>query len=318
MTRSLLSTLVALALPALCVAQDAPAQTGVAVDVDRLKKTVKVLCALEPARNHRNLESLDKAAAYVKAEFKRLEFDVREQEFQVSGKTYRNVIARVGPQTGDLVVIGAHYDVCGDQPGADDNASGVAGLLEVARLLKTLDPKLRRPVELVAYSLEEPPHFATKSMGGYVHAKSLVDAKVKVRAMLCLEMIGYFSDAPGSQEYPDPRMARAYPSTANFISVVGNLPSGVLTKQVQAAMKAAGSVDVQALVAPPQLREAAFSDHRNYWGFQIPAVMISDTSFFRSAHYHQKSDTPKTLDFSRMAEVVKGTYAALVGLAQGA
>jgi hypothetical protein len=318
MTRSLSLALATLVLPALCLAQDARKGTKLPVDTARLRKTVETLSGLEPARNHRNIESLDKAATLIRKEFDRLDFEVREQEFEVSGKTYRNVIARVGPKTGDLVVLGAHYDVCGDQPGADDNASGVAGLLEVARLLKVLAPTLKRPVELVAYTLEEPPNFATKTMGSYVHAKALVDAKVRVRAMLCLEMIGYFSDAPGSQTYPDPRMTQAYPSVANFISVVGNVPSAVLTKQVQAAMKAAGSIDVQALVAPPQLQEAAFSDHRNYWAFQIPAVMISDTSFFRSAHYHQASDTPKTLDFVRMAEVVKGTYAALIGLAQGA
>ncbi len=316
MTRSVLCSL--LLLPALCFGQDAPAKTDLPVDTKRLRKTVLALSGLDPARNHKNLESLDKAAAFIKAELERLEFDVREQEFEVSGKTYRNLITRVGPKTGDLVVIGAHYDVCGDQPGADDNASGVAGLLEIARLLKLLGPTLKRPVELVAFTLEEPPHFAQKTMGSYVHAKSLIDAKVKVRAMLCLEMIGYFSDEPGSQEYPDPRMEQAYPSVANFVAVVGNFPSAVLTKQVQVAMKAAGSIDVQALVAPPELQEAGFSDHRNYWAFRIPAVMISDTSFFRSAHYHKASDTPKTLDFERMAEVVKGTYAALIGLAQGA
>ncbi|MDQ3101811.1 MAG: M28 family peptidase, partial [Bacteroidota bacterium] len=119
------------------------------------------------------------------------------------------------------LVIGAHYDVAGEQPGADDNASAVAGLLEVARMLFRTKPELDYRIDLVAYCLEEPPYFATKEMGSYVHAKSLKDAGTDVIGMISLEMIGYFSDEPGSQNFPSPELAELYPNTANFIIVVG-------------------------------------------------------------------------------------------------
>lgn len=280
------------------------------VEVKRLKKTVNFLAKLKPARNHKNVKSLDKAAAWLKKALEKDGYKVEEQPYDVDGKTYKNLITRIGPKSAPLVVIGAHYDVCGDQPGADDNASGVAGLLELARLLKARAPKLKNRLELVFYTLEEPPYFASKNMGSYVHAKSLADKKIAVKAMICLEMIGYFSSAPNSQGYPMPQMKQMYPTTANYIAVVGNPASGKLVELVKARMAAAIKLDVQKLVAPPRLKGIDFSDHRNYWAFGFPAVMVSDTSFYRNRHYHKTTDTPKTLDFKSMAQVVEGVYAA--------
>jgi Zn-dependent M28 family amino/carboxypeptidase len=175
----------------------ATAQTASA---GKLKEHVNALASTPESRNYKNVNALNTAAGYVKQELLKYTSNVEEQPYIVNGVTYKNIIARFGDVTRERIIIGAHYDVCGEQPGADDNASGVAGLLELARLLK--DTQLNYCIELVAYTLEEPPYFRTENMGSYIHAKSLKDAGVKIKGMICLEMIGYFDDKKGSQSYP--------------------------------------------------------------------------------------------------------------------
>ena len=192
----------------------------------------------------------------------------------------------LGPTEGPRIVVGAHYDVCGDTPGADDNASAVAGLLETARLLQPPSAQLTHRVDLVAYPNEEPPYFATEHMGSAVHAKALHDAGVVVRAMLCYEMIGYFRDEPGSQHFPNEQLAALYPSTGNFITVVGRTGQEAFTQQVQALMKTKANVDVQRINLPAEMGLAGLSDHRNYWQYGYNAFMINDTAFLRNPNYH--------------------------------
>ncbi|WP_324672026.1 M28 family peptidase [Hymenobacter sp. GOD-10R] len=288
--------------------------TMTAASQTRLHADVKFLTSLQPARNYQNLASLNKAADYIHAELEKLGCPVQEQKFKVRGHEYRNIIASFGPPAAERLIVGAHYDVCGDQPGADDNASAVAGLLETARLLQAQAPALKHRIDFVAYSLEEPPFFATDDMGSAVHAKSLHAEKVPVRAMICYEMIGYFRDEPGSQNFPDPRLAALYPNTGNFITVVGKQGQEAFTQQVKTLMKAHGKIDVQSINLPASQGLAGLSDHRNYWHYGYEAVMISDTSFLRNPHYHERTDTIETLDFKRMAEVVNGVYGAIVGL----
>jgi len=299
--------------PSLPASFQAP-QPMIAANQTRLHADVQFLTSLQPARNYQNLASLNKAADYIRAEFKKLGVAVQEQKFQVRKHEYRNLIVSFGPPTAERIIVGAHYDVCGDQPGADDNASAVAGLLETARLLREQAPNLKRRIDLVAYSLEEPPFFATDDMGSAVHAKSLHDAKVPVRAMICYEMIGYFRDEPSSQKFPDPRLAAFYPNTGNFITVVGKQGQEAFTQQVKTLMKANAKVDVQSINLPTSQGLAGLSDHRNYWRYGYEAVMISDTSFLRNPNYHEPTDTIDTLDFRLMAEVVNGVYAAILGL----
>ncbi len=281
---------------------------------DRLYHDVEVLTSIQPARNHANVASLDRAADYIAGEFKKLDCRVSVQPFRVERKEYKNVIASFGPEDAERVIVGAHYDVCGDQPGADDNASAVAGLLETARLLNANRPDLPYRVDFVAYSLEEPPYFASDRMGSAVHAKSLRNAKVRVRGMICYEMIGYFSDAPGSQGFPDPALAKSYPSTGNFIIVVGKNGQEAFSSKIKAHMKAHSKIDVQSISFGSTAGLGGLSDHRNYWQYDYPAVMINDTAFLRNPNYHRASDTIDTLDFDKMTEVVRGVYAALVRL----
>jgi hypothetical protein len=283
-------------------------------DQSRLYADVEFLTSLRPARSYRHPASLNQAADYIKAEFEKLECRVTEQPFRVDGQAYRNIIASFGPASAERIIVGAHYDVCGDQPGADDNASAVAGLLETARLLRACHARLTRRIDLVAYSLEEPPFFGTEDMGSNVHAKSLHEQKVAVRAMICYEMIGYYSDEPGSQRFPDPQLAKLYPSTGNFITVVGKQGQEAIVTRVQQLMQAHADIDVQSISLPSSVGLAGLSDHRNYWRYGYEALMINDTAFLRNANYHQPTDTIDTLDFRRMAEVVNGVLGAILEL----
>jgi Zn-dependent M28 family amino/carboxypeptidase len=283
-------------------------------DPARLHADVAFLTGIQPARQYLNLASLNKAADYIKAEFEKLGGAVTEQKYQAEDQEYRNIILSFGPPDSERLVVGAHYDVCGEQPGADDNASAVAGLLETARLLQPQAATLQRRIDFVAYSLEEPPFFGTEYMGSAVHAQSLHAENARVRAMLCYEMIGYFSDAPNSQQFPDAALAALYPSTGNFIIVVGKQGQESLTQRVQALMQANSTIDVQRINLPTGQPLAGLSDHRNYWHYGYEAVMINDTSFLRNPHYHEATDTIDTLDFERMAQVVNGVVGALLAL----
>ena len=266
-------------------------------------------------RDEAHRANLDRVAAYVAGELRRTGGKVEEQTFQVDKRTYRNVVATFGPQSGETVVVGAHYDAFGPFPGADDNASGVAGLIELGRLLGKTPP--HRPVQLVAYTLEEPPHFRTENMGSAVHASALQRAGTRVRAMFSLEMIGYFSDAPGSQDYPLPVLHALYPDRGNFIAVVGRFGEAGLARSVKRAMSGAATLPVRSITAPAALAGVDFSDHLSYWERGIAAVMITDTAFFRNRNYHTKDDTAERLDYERMAKVVAGVFAAVQALAAG-
>ena len=283
------------------------------VNKERLYKDVEFLTSLQPARNFRNLNSLNAAADYIREEFEKLEGEVEVQKYTVEeGYEYQNIITSFGKKDAPRIVVGAHYDVCGEQPGADDNASAVAGLLEMARLVNELKPDLKYRVDFVAYSLEEPPFFRTPYMGSAVHAKSLHDENVEVELMICLEMIGYYSEEKGSQNYPISLLKLFYPNRGNFIAVIGKRGQGKAIKAVKKSMKQVAKIDVRSISAPAALPGIDFSDHQNYWKYDYDAVMINNTAFYRNPHYHETSDTIETLDFDKMREVVRGAYWALV------
>lgn len=275
---------------------------------------VAFLSAQSPARNYANPASMEKAAVYIDLIFKEHSEHVQSQSFKVDDFEYRNIICSFGLEYEERIVIGAHYDVCGDQPGADDNASGVAGLLELARLLKENSPKLEYRIDLVAFALEEPPFFGTASMGSAVHAMSLAEAGVKLKVMICLEMIGYFSDKTNSQKFPLGFLKWFYPTVGNFISVVSNLRSHFIAKEIREILRQSSKIGVYQITAPRVLPGIGLSDHMNYWNQGYPAVMITDTAFYRNPHYHLDSDRPETLDFAKMAEVVNGIYYVIVKL----
>ena len=311
-----------------CVSQPgvnarAPEVVSVHAEPARLEGNVRKLCVEFAPRGYRQVANLDRVAAYLRAELEKAGASVVEQPFVVDGRTYRNVLAHFGPpfDSRSRVVVGAHYDAANDLPAADDNASGVAGLLELARLLGAM-PKtsLRSPIELVAYTLEEPPYFATDDMGSVRHARSLRAEGARVRAMISLEMIGYFSDAKDSQSFPvgtGPAMHLMYPSTGNFITIVGNTEMTSLVREVKGAMKGASDLPVESLNGPSIVQGVDWSDHRSYWAQGYPAVMVTDTSFLRNHRYHTADDVPDTLDYVRMAKVVDGVLQAVLALLAG-
>ncbi|MFH0975397.1 MAG: M28 family peptidase [Spirochaetota bacterium] len=275
------------------------------IRLESMKKTIQYLTSIDPPRNYEHPVSMIKASEFILQEFKKFGLNTREQKFIVSEKIYRNIIANAGPRDGSRLIIGAHYDVCGSQPGADDNASAVAGLLEIARFAKTHESRLPYGIEFVAYTLEEPPFFGTKNMGSYVHAESLRKGNVNIKGMICLEMIGFFTDEKKSQSYPLGILKLFYPTTGNFIGIVSNYGSSTFANQIDRHMRRS-SIDVSMLKAPSFIHGLDFSDHRNYWKFGYDAVMVTDTAFYRNTNYHQDTDTIDTLDFNKMREVVKG------------
>ena len=259
-----------------------------------LKRDVNTLttiprCADDPA-------SLDRAAQLIESEFERTSARVSTQRYTARGNNYRNVIASFGPNEGELTIVGAHYDAfCGGAhplPGADDNASGVAALLELARLLS--HEEIRHPLQLVAYSTEEPPFFASEEMGSAIHARSLGHRKARA---IILEMIGCYTNDSNL----DGVLGLLYPKRGDFIAVTGRWRDVRLTREVKRAMSAA--TRVVSFTGP--MIDA--SDHRNY----ANAVMITDTAYIRNPRYHTAKDTADTLDYARMATVVDGLLNAL-------
>ncbi|AZZ36486.1 peptidase M28 [Bdellovibrio sp. qaytius] len=258
-------------------------------------------------RDSENTENLNRTAEYIKTQIKQFSREVSEQKFTVKGKEYKNIIARFGALGKPVLVIGAHYDSCEELPAADDNASGVAGLIELARLL-TLEYPTNFEVQLVAYSTEEPPFFGSNDMGSYIHAESLSRENKPVIGMLSLEMIGYFSNAWGSQSLPSYLMRLFYPSKGNFIAVVSDFSSYAFTKDVKQGMQRNSELSVYSMNGPPSFYGIDYSDHRNYWKFGYPSVMITDTAFLRNKAYHTIGDTFDKLDYRKMAEVVTSVH----------
>lgn len=295
------------------VATSPPSAPALSADATRLERDVRKLVGTFHPRGYQRTENLDRAAAAIGAELGAAGGRVTEQLYEVQGRTYRNVLARFGPSSPSRVVVGAHYDAADDLPGADDNASGVAGLLELGRLLG--QAPLHGDVELVAFTLEEPPFFRSPHMGSVHHAAALREANVQVRAMISLEMIGYFDDEEDSQAFPLAPLAMLYPTKGNFVAVIGNLEGLSLVRTIKGAMRGATDLPVHSLSAPTLVQGVDWSDHRSYWDEGYPAVMITDTSFLRNRRYHTANDTPDTLDYARAAKVVTGVVQTVVALA---
>ena len=276
----------------------------------RLEQLVRKLSTDFADRTFDNESRLEGAARYLESQLAALGLKVESQRFTAEGRPYRNLVVKLGPDTPEVMVVGAHYDVAGEQPGADDNASGVAGLLELARLLK--GQPFRQRVELVLYTNEEPPFFRTPHMGSAIHARSLAESGKRASLMLSLECIGYFSDDPGSQEHPVRLLNAIYPTTGNFISLVGFYEDGDIARQVKAAVKSASDLPVYSINAPGFVVGVDFSDHLNYWNEGFVGMMVTDTAFYRNKAYHTPGDTADRLDYRRMAKVVEGVRAVVM------
>ncbi len=284
---------------------------------ENLKRIVRFISNEIGTRSFYQIDELDKTAKFIELEFDRCGYEVFEQRFQFEGNEYRNIVVEVKGKKypNKVLVIGAHYDTVAGTPGADDNASGIAGLIELARLFrkKTLD----KTVRFVAFTLEEPPFFRSDDMGSYRYAKDLRKKGEDVEVMVSLEMIGYFSDKPKSQYFPATFFKWFYPDTGNFIMLVGNRDSKDVLGRIKDAFKKGTGLPVESMSSYSIVPGVDFSDHWSFYQFDYKAIMVTDTAFYRNPNYHRLGDGPDTLDYARMAEVVNGLASALGELATG-
>lgn len=257
-------------------------------------------------RNYKNIKALNSVAEYIKTELKKVCDSVAYQNFTVDEKVYKNVIGSIGIENKERIIIGAHYDVFGNSDGADDNASGVVGLLELARLLAK--EKLNYRIDFVAYTLEEPPFFRTEQMGSFIHANYLLKNKIPVKGMICLESIGYYNEKANSQKFPIKEMEKTFGNKGDFITVVQNEKNEAFSNQVDRLMKREEEIKTQSFKGNSQIPGVDFSDHLNYWKFNFEAVMITNTAFYRNKNYHTSNDTLETLDVKKMRLVIQQLY----------
>ncbi|MCG8587069.1 MAG: M28 family peptidase [Pirellulales bacterium] len=289
-------------LPALTDSQKALA--------DELKRDVTVLASDIGDRNVFRYDAYMKAARYIVKQLEDVGYKPTSHVVSVRGRdTYNLEVELRGSKSPDeIIVVGAHYDSATGCPAANDNGSGVAATLAIARRFAKLKPE--KTVRFVLFANEEPPYFQTEGMGSLAYARRCKARKENIVAMLSLETIGYYSDAPGSQNYPAP-LSLMYPSTGNFIGFVGDTTSAKLVKQAIDSFRKHAKFPSEAASLPSVLQGVGWSDHWSFWQVGYPAVMVTDTAPFRYPHYHQVTDTPDKLDYERMARVVEGLEAVV-------
>jgi len=287
------------ALPPLTDAEAALAQS--------LERHIATIAARE--HNVVHYDELEKVARYIEATLASFGYAVGRQEFLVNGKLVRNIDVAIEPAgrsaDPDVIVVGAHYDSVSGSPGANDNASGAAAVIELARLLRDLDTVGGKRIRLALFVNEEPPYFRTEAMGSLRYARALAQRNERVVAMYSLETIGFYSSDPGSQVYPAP-FGLMFPDRGDFVAFVGMLGSRALVRETMRSFRSHTSFPTIGGVAPDFIPGIGWSDH---WAFAeqgFQAVMITDTAPFRYPHYHQPSDTPDKVDAEKVARVVKG------------
>ena len=252
--------------------------------------------------------SLNKAADYIQSVFASSGYTVSRETYSCYGQSVSNLMAEETGTDKKVVIIGAHYDTVPGSPGADDNASAVAGLLELARLHKESSNK--KTFVFVAFVNEEPPCFGSSNMGSMVYAKHLKEQRTPVEVMVSLEMIGFFSKER-IQAYPLPGMGLIYPKAGDYIGVVGNFHSSKYVSFFKKGIIKHSNLHARSLIAPEFFGGINLSDNYAFWQHGYKAVMVTDTSFFRNGNYHQETDTIDTLDFDSMAEMIKGLHSTL-------
>jgi Zn-dependent M28 family amino/carboxypeptidase len=296
-------------LPALTAEEQDTAQ--------RLRQHVRMIAGKEHNTAHPG--QLEDAARYIESTLAGFGYTVKQQMFNTDGNRVRNLEVTVrgaGPRAPKprVVVIGAHYDSAPGSPGANDNATGSAAVIELARTLMHTDLAQGREIKLVLFVNEEQPYFKTAQMGSFMHAHDLYTRGENVVAMLSLETIGWYSDDKGSQHYPPPVNA-LYPDTGNFIGFVGDLGSRQLVQRAIASFRRHAQFPSEGIAAPATIPGVDWSDHWAYREHGYPALMVTDTALYRYPYYHTAEDTPDKVDYERLARVVKGVEMVVRDLA---
>ena len=280
-----------------------------------LRLHVDRLAGLIGARTLRKPKTIQATTGYIEREWSEMGYRIERETYDALGDQATNLVVEQDgtKRPEEIVVLGAHYDTVPTTPGADDNASAVAVLLEVSRLLK--EYRGRRSLRYVAFACEEPPYFNLDSMGSQYHARQARQRGDKIVGMLCLEMVGYYNTAERSQLVPPmipKRLHRFFPQRGDFLAAVGNIPSWRLCWMFRRGFKRGTStMPLFSICLPEKINEIRLSDNSSFWDQGYPALMLTDTSFLRNPNYHQATDTPDTLDYPRMTEVTLGVASAM-------
>ena len=280
-----------------------------------LRRHVEHLADEIGERNVWRRDALHAAEAFISDAWMRLGYDVVRHTYFAQGVESANLEITIPgrEQPSSIVLAGAHYDTVPGSPGADDNASGVAALIELARLLR--DARTAKTIRLVAFVNEEPPFFSYGNMGSQVYARAARARRDDIRIMFSLEMLGCYRDERGSQGYP-PLLRHFYPDRGNFIAFVSDLRSRSALRAAVRAFESATDFPHEHLAGPSFVPGVSWSDHLGFWQEGYRAVMVTDTAFYRYPHYHRATDTPEKLRYEPMAEVVAGLGQMLVALAR--
>jgi hypothetical protein len=272
---------------------------------DVLKRDTQTLAGDIGERNLLFLDAYRKASDFMEQQLGDAGYAVKRETYMIGRDELRNVVAEIrgSAKPEEIVVIGAHYDSVQGTPGANDNGTGAVALLQLARTFANTKPA--RTLRFVAFANEEPPYFQTDEMGSEVYAKGCKAKHENVVAMISLETMGYFSDAPKSQRYPFP-FNLLYPSTGNFIAFVGNVGSRKLVKRSLGAFRKSATIPSEGAAVPDRIPGIGWSDQWAFWRISTPALMVTDTAPFRYPHYHEPTDTPDKVDYDRLARVVVG------------
>lgn len=291
-----------------------PADDGLDRLTSALRRDVERLSVSIGERNLRRYPALAQAADWIEQELTAAGLTVTRQPFTVQALSCHNLEAEIRGTAlpGEIVVVGAHYDSAAGTPGANDNATGVAALLELARRFAPQRPA--RTLRFVAFANEEPPYFQTSAMGSWIYAHGCRKRNENLTAVLSLETIGYFDTRPGTQHYPSP-FDLLYPAEGDFIAVVGNVGSRQLVRQVVASFRRHARFPSEGGAVPGMIDGVGWSDHWSFWQEGYSAVMVTDTALFRYPYYHQPNDTPDKINFEYLARVVQGLAEVVADLA---
>ena len=286
--------------------------------IDNLRRHVDRLAGIIGPRHVGLPHALAAAATLVERELVSAGYSVQRQAYRAGGQEVSNLVAELpgAARADEIVILGAHYDTVPTTPGADDNGSAVAVLLEVARLMRSR--QCARTIRFVAFTCEESPHFHTGEMGSQMYARSCRARGDRLVGMLCLEMVGFYASAPDSQRIPSaiPSFLRpVFPPRGDFLAAVGNLRSWKLLWKFRRGFRRTGRLPLFSIVLPEAIHDIRRSDNSSFWDQGYQALMLTDTSYLRNPHYHLASDTPETLDYERMAAAVDGVMGGVAEVA---
>ncbi len=284
------------------------------VDEVRLRKHVEALASDIGERNVSKPESLAAASSYIEAEWRTQGYDVARQVYEADGVACANleVTRRAEAANGKIILIGAHYDTVSGSPGADDNASGIAALLELSRLFAEISPRLA--IRFVAFTNEEPPYHTTPLQGSAVHARAARERGDNIDFMVSLEMLGYYRNEPGSQRYP-PLFRPFFPSAGNFIGVVSNFRSHRAKRRLTEAFRRHSDFPIEHLTTFEFVPGVSWSDHAAFWKQGYHGLMVTDTAFYRNPHYHTLDDPIDKIACPEFHRVTEGLFLAFAALA---